>query len=168
VSIIKIRKIIISNWKNVLKKTHSRYVRKDGAFGDFILLPNGTWEVTRMSYFAYHNKADIIIQNHMMTLQRLEHLDFLPPLSPLKWSIWIKNELEEEFTFNMYTNPLSWQLWAVIFGVAILISTLFSMEELFLIKTPTSLICSHFIYSILYYFNSFSILIIYQSRMFRT
>jgi hypothetical protein len=93
-------------------------------------MPNGSLKVTGMSYFVYHNKADIVIGNHLMTLGRLEHLDFLPSVSPITLSTWIKNEkLVEEYTFDMYVKSFSWRLWVVIFGVACITSLILTLSE---------------------------------------
>jgi hypothetical protein len=47
-----------------------RYIRKDNVFGDVVAMSNGSLVVTGMVSDIYHNRADMIFGNVMMTPQR--------------------------------------------------------------------------------------------------
>jgi hypothetical protein len=107
----------------------TKYYRNDGIFGDATTSLNNSLEVTGQLYFIHQNKSDVIIANHIMTHQRLNHLQFLPYVSPLKFTMWIQNIQKEEYTFGMYLSPFHWQLWMAIISIPLLTSIFLTISE---------------------------------------
>jgi hypothetical protein len=74
---------------------------------------------------------------------RFDHLDFLPPLSPIKFAIWINNQREkQDYTFDLYVKPFAWTLWLAIFITACITAMFLTASEQVLIKRSINVLPS--------------------------
>jgi hypothetical protein len=131
---------IIDILQSRLNFSTTKYYRNDEIFGDATYNANNELSVTGQLYFIYHNKSDMTIGNHIMTHNRLIHLQYLPYLSPLKFTLWAANPflMKQEYTYDMFLVPFHWQVWLVIIGIAILTSILLSTLEQTLLTPQTT------------------------------
>ena len=116
-----------------MEKTHNfttkLYKRKDGSWGWPTKLPNGTIVLSGMIKDLWEGTADFAWVPFAIDLRRIPYVDFMPIIDRGHSGIFIRNQNDQEFHWNLFLEMFSTELWCTIFMAALIISfTIFAME----------------------------------------
>ena len=109
-------KDVIEILQSQLNFTISIYKRKDSKWGNVNKSPNGSYVGTGMIGDLISGKVDMILVFLVITLERVEYLNFMIPMSQNYGSIFIsQNSVVEEIDFGLtFAGPFQIDLWIIL------------------------------------------------------
>ena len=117
-------KDVLEILQSQLNFTISIYKRKDGKWGNVRKSSNGSYVGTGMIGDLISGNVDIILVFLVITLERVEYLNFLIPMSQNYGSIFIsQNSVVEEIDFGLtFSGPFSIDLWIILIISVVMIT----------------------------------------------
>ncbi len=95
--------------------TYNLYQRKDRTWGS---LDIKTGKATGMVLNLADGSAEMIVSSLTLNPWRATLVDYLPVLTAFKFAIGIRREPIEDFSWTMFSNPFTLELWMVLVAVA--------------------------------------------------
>ena len=78
---------------------------------------------------VWEGSADFAWVPFAIDLRRIPYVDFMPIIDTGHSGIFIRNQNDQEFHWNLFLEMFSMELWCTLFMVALIISlTIFAME----------------------------------------
>ena len=106
---------ILEHLQGHLNFSTSLYKRQVPSYGNIRDWKNGTLTGEGMVGDIYFKRADMIIAGVIITASRLTHVDFLRPLIPMTYGIYISNQaVYDAMEYHSYFKPFELSSWIAI------------------------------------------------------
>ena len=111
---------VIEMFQERLNLTINLFKQEVEEWGDVYIHSNGSKVVTGMVGAVYQKRADIVATSLSITRSRASYLSFLLPIGSEVLTMVISREaVTESYDFFVFVKPLHFNLWFMIFGMAI-------------------------------------------------